>query len=873
LVRQGQPLAAFDLYWEALKSPRNGGEVMTHPSLVSELLELFERSFDAAVLTGDFKRVLDLIDKQKEIGCVATAAGGGQSKLTAFAFHKEAKVRMVAKQFYAAVCSLDEAIAADPYDLSLREYKERVSQGMLSRWHFSMLNDYHRNNTYKRAIEHQVQRLKQLKRAALSRNDQPPAPVNVLDIGTGSGLLAIYAHDCNSNDDDGDDEAAAAAAAAAAPPEDDVAVNVSACEMIEQVASLAEEVLIRNKKDQVVKLYECSSDELEEHGFENFSVDLAVMEVFDAGLLGEHVLPTLKDAHGRLLSKLGPVGQASKIIPCKAEIYTAPIECPYQARQYRVLPPPPDDRQKNEWSAHVPVRLGGNLTLDRIQVVSDEVEGVVGGRGEPYSCEKLESVPLGFEFLAHATRVATINFESRREIESFTSDGQDFHLDIQINKAGNLDGFALWFKLILVDEEDFDSELSTGPYSYPDCCWHQAIFPINKAAAPPSALLVGDRLKARIRIQDHVTLEYCQKVAGSMPEINGYHEYTTLLVPRIVVTELNDPILMDGFARVANQVCAHTEGSLNVLDYTNSSVLALNILALKIKSKLTLVLSQTAEDQAGGGGGADEGEVPDVESRMRFVSEIAAGNGLRTCNIDAIGFMMLSAEDASVTSSSSSSYDVVLVDPVESTGKLNEAVIKKIPLLNRHCSLTTTDEKSSSRRNNKGIGGGVFPSKVSLFCQLIECAQLHKTFFIAKGDYTCHQYEVAAVLNRVSTLHQQDMTLASHDFRPLSEPLQVHHLDLNSMDPAAAAKVQKRVKIQVTRDGCAHLLVYWFELEYGATGVRIPTFYPEDPARSFHYRQAMISLKDPVPVARKTNVEFTFLYENGLLDFVYEQPN
>jgi len=625
-----------------------------------------------------------------------------------------------------------------------------------------------------------------------------------LDIGTGSGLLAMYAHDTDPSN------------------------NVMACEMLGEVASLAAEIFRRNRKDEKIKLYVCSSDELEEHGLEPFTVDLAVMEVFDAGLLGEHVLPTLKNAHARLLS--GRVAQTSKIIPCKAEVYIAPIECPYQVRQYRVLPrmgKPP----------HSTVNIG-HLKLDRIQLINSEVDA------EPYSSEKLETVPLGFEFLAHAVKVTTMNFESKREIESFINEGRDFDFEVEINKPGSFDGFALWFKLILVEGDDIECDISTGPYSYSDCCWQQAIFPINKGATPPQTLHAGDRLKVRVRIQDHISLEHCHKSAGH-PEINGYHEYTTIHVPRTVVTELNDPLLMDAFGDVATNVCSGTEGSLQILDYTNSAVIALNILEQKVKSKLSLVVGQGGNED----GFVDEQEVPDTESRMRFVSEISERNGLVTANIDAIGFMVME-EDA---------YDVILVDPVESTGKLNESVMKKLPVFNRCISST------SPRRV------GILPSKLSLFCQLIECQQIHKMFFVRRGDYTCHLYEVGAVMNAVSTLHQQDMTLCCYDFKPLSNPVHVYDLDLNAAVQVEedSEKVEKKLKTPVTQEGCAHLLVYWFELDYGS-GVRLPTFYPEDPARSFHYRQAMISLKNPVRVTKNGHVEFTFLYQNGLLDFVCE---
>src|SRR5882724_5381918 len=79
-------------------------------------------------------------------------------------------------QFEAAVQSLEQALQADPgnprYRLNLRDTYRR----MIPAWHFAMLNDQARNDAFERAIA----------KAARGRR-------LVLDIGTGSGLLAMMA--------------------------------------------------------------------------------------------------------------------------------------------------------------------------------------------------------------------------------------------------------------------------------------------------------------------------------------------------------------------------------------------------------------------------------------------------------------------------------------------------------------------------------------------------------------------------------------------------------------------------------------------------------------------------------------------------------
>ena len=107
-----------------------------------------------------------------------------------------------------------------------------------------MLNDRVRNESYRQAIA----------RVAPGKR--------VLDIGTGTGLLAMYAADAG-------------------------ALSVEACEADTNMAAIAGEVLEGSPS---LRLHACDSKEL------TGPYDVAVMEVFDAGLLGEGVVPTLRHA-------------------------------------------------------------------------------------------------------------------------------------------------------------------------------------------------------------------------------------------------------------------------------------------------------------------------------------------------------------------------------------------------------------------------------------------------------------------------------------------------------------------------------------------------------------------------------------------------
>ena len=78
-----------------------------------------------------------------------------------------------------AVAALRAAVALEPTAPGAIENLQHVLSSAVQRWHYRMLNDRRRNETYATAIA-----------AALG---VLPASASVLDIGTGTGLLAMLA--------------------------------------------------------------------------------------------------------------------------------------------------------------------------------------------------------------------------------------------------------------------------------------------------------------------------------------------------------------------------------------------------------------------------------------------------------------------------------------------------------------------------------------------------------------------------------------------------------------------------------------------------------------------------------------------------------
>lgn len=173
-----------------------------------------------------------------------------------------------------ALALIDEAIARSPDDRALREVGAALSLRGVAGFHASMLADGPRNTAFVAAIE----------------NGQV-AGRRVLDIGAGSGLLAMIAARAGAS-------------------------HVTACEADPMLAATARRIVAANGlADRVTVVAGHSAKlSLEELGG---PADVIVTEIFAADVIGEGVLPTMRDAIGRLAAS------GAAVIPRAASIRVA----------------------------------------------------------------------------------------------------------------------------------------------------------------------------------------------------------------------------------------------------------------------------------------------------------------------------------------------------------------------------------------------------------------------------------------------------------------------------------------------------------------------------------------------------------------------
>ena len=181
-----------------------------------------------------------------------------------------------------AISDLEAILEIDPGQSMARRHLQKICSSLIPAWHIDMINDDVRNAAYDKAI-----------RATVKNTD------HVLEIGTGSGLLAMMAARAGAR-------------------------QVTTCEMVKPLAACARKIIRHNGYGDRIRVIDKKSTSLEIGAGKDMDekADVLIAEVFDIGLLGEHFLPALFHARHNLLT------EEALIIPAAAKIKGILAECP-----------------------------------------------------------------------------------------------------------------------------------------------------------------------------------------------------------------------------------------------------------------------------------------------------------------------------------------------------------------------------------------------------------------------------------------------------------------------------------------------------------------------------------------------------------------
>jgi len=172
------------------------------------------------------------------------------------------------------------------FDLEREEYTHLYKQdASFPRFHFALLRDEHRARAYQAAISRQVS-----KRKALGKD------VHALDLGTGSGLLAMMTAKAGAD-------------------------SVVAAEIHEPLAQVARRNVAANGMSRTVSVAMRDIGLLERgRDVRHQGCNFVVMDLFDAGLLGDRVVQLLATARMNVLQT------GATVVPAAATLYCMGVE-------------------------------------------------------------------------------------------------------------------------------------------------------------------------------------------------------------------------------------------------------------------------------------------------------------------------------------------------------------------------------------------------------------------------------------------------------------------------------------------------------------------------------------------------------------------
>ena len=297
----------------------------------------------------------------------------------------------------------EEILRLNPQFLKSYQNLDNVNNKLVERWHFRMLNDVHRNVAYKNAVHRAVQK-KGCKR--------------VLDIGTGTGLLSIYAYQAE-------------------------ATEIVACDESKVMMCIAKQVIAANDMQARISLLNRYSCELNE-GDIGGRVDLIVTEILDSGVFGEGILQTLIHAKENLLAN----STDAQIIPSRIKLYIAGFE--------------------SKTIAIENVCINNSFT----DLVYLKGYRLVAATSEPYDTEDVRQIK-DFKIITKIEEAFDCDFNNLNEMRQCLDGTRTKKVRLDYERSGFLDGFIVWFSLNVDDDNVIDSTPSMPS------CWDQTIFKLN----------------------------------------------------------------------------------------------------------------------------------------------------------------------------------------------------------------------------------------------------------------------------------------------------------------------------------------------------------------------------------------------------------
>lgn len=282
LRRQGEPERALPYIERALELDPNRGETLRNLAECHVALAQYNAAVSVArhalrLAPKDAHARLLLGKAEHERGRIHNAIEAYRQFLDLVPDHVDTLCDLGAAlvridDFMPAIAAFKKALELDPGNMAAEFGLSEARAKAIPPWHIPMMNEPLRNLAYRDAI-----------RALVKPGDL------VLEIGAGAGLLSMMAAEAGAK-------------------------QVVTCEMVDEVAQTAKEIIARNHFADRVKVVSKHSSGLTLGEDLPERADVMVSEILANDFVGEGVLPSLNDAMKRLLKP------GARIIPSHGAI-------------------------------------------------------------------------------------------------------------------------------------------------------------------------------------------------------------------------------------------------------------------------------------------------------------------------------------------------------------------------------------------------------------------------------------------------------------------------------------------------------------------------------------------------------------------------
>ncbi|XP_023589329.1 protein arginine N-methyltransferase 9 isoform X2 [Trichechus manatus latirostris] len=701
-----------------------------------------------------------------------------------------------------------KAVKLNPDFSDAKENFYRVANWLVERWHFIMLNDIKRNKIYNAAIQKVVR----------------SGYKSVLDIGTGTGILSMFAKKAGAH-------------------------SVYACELSKTMYELACDVVAANEMEAGIKLLHMKSLDIEIPKHIPERVSLVVTETVDAGLFGEGIVESLIHAWDCLLlqpktkGEDGSCEKCGKVIPASAVIFGMAVECAEIRRHHRV-------GIKDIAGIHLPA----NVNFQSPAYSSLDSEEAV----EPYTTEKMSRVPGGYLALTECFEIMTVDFNNLQELKSLATKKPD-KIDIPVTKEGILDAIVVWFVLQLDDEHS----LSTSPGE--ETCWEQAVYAVQDLA--DYRIKPGDHVMMEVSCQDCYLRIQGIHVLGSEHEMDVVKSFTK---NKDSLSLGNEAELCSALANLqtskpdsVEQMCVleSTEiALLNNIPYHEGFKMAMRkVLSSLTPEKLLQAMdmdTQCQSDEINSGSGQKENSVLSAPDPY-YVLDVSEGFSILPIIAGTLGqvkpyssvekdqhritlgliseanhfpkemlqFWLRHVEDESAMlqrPKSDKLWSIIILDVIEPSGLIQQEIMEKAAI--SRCLLQS--------------GGKIFPQYVVMLGLLVE-SQILVEESAVQGTERTLGVNIAPFINQFQVPIRVFLDLSSLPCIPLSKPVELLRLDL--MTPYLNTS-SREVKVHICKSGQVTAIPFWYHV-YLDEEIRLDTS-----SEASHWKQAAVVLDNPIQV-------------------------